>query len=119
MELADWPWSSFHRYVRMGYYEQDWRGAVGKELEGIGDGELRGLYGTGKDREFLRTHATNSNPRPNRVNRKLTVVLFFSPGELPASQFDEPLEDLPARGLDGFFASEDGPGIVIQVVAHG
>jgi putative transposase len=21
---ADWPWSSFHRYVRMGVYPPDW-----------------------------------------------------------------------------------------------
>jgi len=25
---ADWPWSSFQRYVKMGYYEPDWGGAV-------------------------------------------------------------------------------------------
>ena len=68
---------------------------------------------------FYNARLVCSNPRPNRVNRELTVVLFFSPGELPACQFDEPLEDLPARGLDGLIASEDGPGIVIQVVAHG
>jgi putative transposase len=37
--VADWPWSSFHRYVRMGYYEQDWGEAVGRELEGMGIGE--------------------------------------------------------------------------------
>jgi putative transposase len=23
---ADWPWSSFHRYVRQGWYEEDWCG---------------------------------------------------------------------------------------------
>lgn len=22
--VRDWPWSSFHRYVRMGYYSVDW-----------------------------------------------------------------------------------------------
>jgi putative transposase len=27
--VADWPWSSFHRYVEMGYYERDW----GKRIE--------------------------------------------------------------------------------------
>jgi hypothetical protein len=37
--VVDWRWSSFHRYVRMGYYEQDWGGPVGKELEGISGGE--------------------------------------------------------------------------------
>ncbi|HUT57321.1 MAG TPA: transposase [Phycisphaerae bacterium] len=29
---ADWPWSSFHRYVRLGEYELDWHGRV--ELPG-------------------------------------------------------------------------------------
>ena len=24
--VADWPWSSFHRYVKMGLYESDWLG---------------------------------------------------------------------------------------------
>ena len=37
--VADWPWSSFHRYVRMGYYEQNWGGSVGMELDGICVGE--------------------------------------------------------------------------------
>lgn len=28
--VYDWPWSSFHRYVRMGYYEKEWgNGAEG------------------------------------------------------------------------------------------
>jgi putative transposase len=22
--VCDWPWSSFHRYVRMGFYEREW-----------------------------------------------------------------------------------------------
>jgi hypothetical protein len=35
----DLEWSSFHRYIRMGYYEADWGGAVGKEVEGMGCGE--------------------------------------------------------------------------------
>ena len=26
--VMDWPWSSFHRYVRMGYYVRDWGGAL-------------------------------------------------------------------------------------------
>ena len=33
--VADWPWSSFHRYVRLGYYEQGWgngSGEIGGEL---------------------------------------------------------------------------------------
>ena len=25
---ADWPWSSFHRYVDDGWYEPDWCGRV-------------------------------------------------------------------------------------------
>jgi len=25
---GDWPWSSFHRYVKMGWYEPDWCGRV-------------------------------------------------------------------------------------------
>ena len=37
--VADWRWSSFHWYGRMVYYEQDWGGPVGKELEGISGGE--------------------------------------------------------------------------------
>ena len=36
---ADWRWSSFQRYVRMGYYEQDWGGAVGKDVERMRYGE--------------------------------------------------------------------------------
>jgi putative transposase len=30
--VVDWPWSSFHRYVRMGYYERDWGGALEEEM---------------------------------------------------------------------------------------
>ena len=26
--VADWPWSSFHRYVNLGSYESDWLGRV-------------------------------------------------------------------------------------------
>jgi len=26
--VADWPWSSFHRYVRMGWYKPDWLGRI-------------------------------------------------------------------------------------------
>ena len=29
---SEWPWTSFHRYVRMGWYEADWSGRV--ELPG-------------------------------------------------------------------------------------
>jgi putative transposase len=37
--VVDWPWSSFHRYVKMGYYESDWGGAVGQEVYGMRCGE--------------------------------------------------------------------------------
>jgi putative transposase len=29
--VADWGWSSFHRFVKMGYYEPDWGGSNKKE----------------------------------------------------------------------------------------
>jgi hypothetical protein len=38
-QVGDWEWSSFQRYVRMGYYEADWGGEVGRELEGMRCGE--------------------------------------------------------------------------------
>jgi putative transposase len=37
--VTDWPWSSFHRYIRMGYYEREWGGTVEKVLEGMVVGE--------------------------------------------------------------------------------
>lgn len=37
--VVDWPWSSFHRYVKMGDYAGDWGGVVGKEESGISYGE--------------------------------------------------------------------------------
>jgi putative transposase len=37
--VSDWRWSSFHRYVRMGYDEPDWGGAVEDELKEMGCGE--------------------------------------------------------------------------------
>jgi putative transposase len=37
--VADWEWSSFHRYVRMGYYEADWGGEVGEAVKGMRCGE--------------------------------------------------------------------------------
>jgi putative transposase len=33
---ADWPWSSFHRYVREGYYARDWGVTAGERV-----GEMR------------------------------------------------------------------------------
>ena len=33
--VRDWEWSSFHRYVRMGYYNEDWGSEIGgKDLKG-------------------------------------------------------------------------------------
>jgi len=34
--VADWPWSSFHRYVSMGVYELGWGAAVGQVFDAIG-----------------------------------------------------------------------------------
>ena len=37
-KVADWPHSTFHRYVRLGVYEMDWAGVVqGKESEYFGE----------------------------------------------------------------------------------
>ena len=36
---SKWPWSSFHRYVRMGYYEENWGEMIDKTLEGLKTGE--------------------------------------------------------------------------------
>lgn len=36
--VRDWPWSSFHRYVRLGEYSIDWRGGdqwYGDEFSGL------------------------------------------------------------------------------------
>jgi hypothetical protein len=30
-KAQDWPWSSFHRYVGLGYYDKDW----GERIEGV------------------------------------------------------------------------------------
>jgi len=37
--VSDWPWSSFHRYVKTGYYETNWGEAVGQEVKGMVCGE--------------------------------------------------------------------------------
>ena len=29
--VSEWPWSSFHRYVKMGYYPSDWGGGFENE----------------------------------------------------------------------------------------
>ena len=34
--LADWPWSSFHRYVRSGYYDANWGAVEPGEFPSIG-----------------------------------------------------------------------------------
>jgi putative transposase len=43
--VADWPYSSFHRYVRSGLYAPDWAGVAGKaDLAGFGEAaSLRGV----------------------------------------------------------------------------
>jgi putative transposase len=38
-DTADWPWSSFHRYVKMGYYEKGWGCFTDKEIKDLGWGE--------------------------------------------------------------------------------
>jgi len=37
--VVDWLWSSFHRYVRMGYYAREWGEGVGVEMSGMRCGE--------------------------------------------------------------------------------
>jgi putative transposase len=37
-KVADWPYSTFHRYVRQGVYGVDWAGVIDEqELEGFGE----------------------------------------------------------------------------------
>jgi putative transposase len=31
-----WPWSSFHRYVQMGFYENHWGGGIADNIEMVG-----------------------------------------------------------------------------------
>jgi len=38
-EVRDWPYSTFHRYVRLGLYPNDWAGTAVARTQG-GDGEL-------------------------------------------------------------------------------
>jgi putative transposase len=33
--VAEWPWSSFHRYVKMGFYEAGWRDGIEARVEDI------------------------------------------------------------------------------------
>jgi putative transposase len=37
--VADWPWSSFHRYVRLGYYDRGWGEAVEQAVSRMRYGE--------------------------------------------------------------------------------
>ena len=37
--VAEWPWSSFHRYVRMGYYEEGWGEGVESKIGTMNCGE--------------------------------------------------------------------------------
>jgi putative transposase len=37
--VSAWPWSSFHRYVRTGYYERGWGETVGEEVNRLKCGE--------------------------------------------------------------------------------
>lgn len=36
-KVADWPYSTFHRYVRLGVYEADWASTVESDLEYFGE----------------------------------------------------------------------------------
>ncbi len=36
---AEWPWTSFHRYERMGFYEKGWGDAVAEKIESMRCGE--------------------------------------------------------------------------------
>jgi REP-associated tyrosine transposase len=37
--VSDWPWSSFHRYMKMGYYEAGWGDAAEESLKTMECGE--------------------------------------------------------------------------------
>ena len=37
--VREWPWSSFHRYVRMGFYSDDWGVGIGQKIEEMACGE--------------------------------------------------------------------------------
>jgi len=36
MAVADWPFSSFHRFVRLGGYPSDWAGAGLQDMDSVG-----------------------------------------------------------------------------------
>jgi putative transposase len=37
--VADWPWSSFSRYVRLGFYESSWGQGIGEQIKEMETGE--------------------------------------------------------------------------------
>ncbi len=37
--VVEWPWSSFHKYVKMGYYENGWGEALGEDVSILDCGE--------------------------------------------------------------------------------
>jgi putative transposase len=37
--VADWPWSSFHRFVKLGFYDRDWGANISDGLASLGIGE--------------------------------------------------------------------------------
>jgi putative transposase len=37
--VVEWPWSSFHKYVRLGYYDTGWGETVGEDVRRMGCGE--------------------------------------------------------------------------------
>jgi putative transposase len=37
--VREWPWSSFHRYVKAGWYEMDWGGMIDEPLGNLECGE--------------------------------------------------------------------------------
>jgi putative transposase len=37
--IVDWPWSSFHRYLNMGYYDKEWGNNAQKTFEKLSCGE--------------------------------------------------------------------------------
>jgi hypothetical protein len=42
--VTDWLWSSFHRFVKMRYYEEVWGGAVGNQTGAMRYAKLRGQW---------------------------------------------------------------------------
>lgn len=42
-QAADWPYSSFHRYVKAGHYPENWAGMPDTELDMV---KIAKFYGT-------------------------------------------------------------------------